>query len=173
LDPPLKRVRRPLARPPGQGRGDRGDPGGARPQTAPAHAAGGLLRASFASLCAAALGPQDYLAIAARFHTVFLEAVPVLTPDRRNEARRFVDLIDALYEADARLVMLAPPNRTICTQGRRSLRIRTHGLAPARDALGGVAGEDAGIGRGHVPRSRRLRLLTIEQRPLYPPAYWL
>ena len=71
------------------------------------HAAGGLLRASFASLCATALGPQDYLAIAARFHTVFLEAVPLLTPDRRNEARRFVTLIDALYEADARLVVQA------------------------------------------------------------------
>ena len=71
------------------------------------HAMGGQLRASFASLCATALGPQDYLAIAARFHTVFLEDVPVLTPDRRNEARRFVTLIDALYEADAKLVMLA------------------------------------------------------------------
>jgi len=72
-----------------------------------AHAVGGLLRASFAELCVAELGPQDYLAIAARFHTVFLEAIPVLTPDRRNEARRFVTLIDALYEADARLVVLA------------------------------------------------------------------
>ncbi len=70
-------------------------------------ASGGLLRASFAELCEAALGPQDYLALAARFHTVFLEGVPVLTPDRRNEARRFVTLIDALYEAGARLVVLA------------------------------------------------------------------
>jgi cell division protein ZapE len=68
---------------------------------------GGLLRASFADLCAAALGPQDYLAIASRFHTVFLEAVPVLTPAQRNEARRFVTLIDSLYEAGARLVVLA------------------------------------------------------------------
>jgi cell division protein ZapE len=71
------------------------------------HAAGGLLRASFASLCATALGAQDYLAIAAHFHTVFLEAIPILGPDRRNEARRLVDLIDALYEAHARLVVLA------------------------------------------------------------------
>ena len=70
-------------------------------------AAGGLLRASFASLCATALGPQDYLAVADRFHTVFLEGVPVLGPERRNEARRFVGLIDALYEAGARLVILA------------------------------------------------------------------
>ncbi len=70
-------------------------------------AAGGLVRASFASLCATALGPQDYLAVAGRFHTVFLEGVPMLGAERRNEARRFVDLIDALYEAGARLVVLA------------------------------------------------------------------
>ena len=71
------------------------------------HAAGGHLRATFVSLCGQALGPQDYLAIAGRFHTVFLEDVPLLTPDRRNEAARFVTLIDALYEVRARLIMLA------------------------------------------------------------------
>jgi len=71
------------------------------------HAAGGLLRASFASLCATALGPQDYLAIAERFHTVFLEDVPLLEPARRDAARRLVNLIDVLYEADAKLVVLA------------------------------------------------------------------
>jgi cell division protein ZapE len=69
--------------------------------------AGGFLRASFASLCGQALGPQDYLAIARRFHTVFLEDVPTLSPDKRNEAARFVTLIDALYEARTKLVMLA------------------------------------------------------------------
>ena len=71
------------------------------------HAAGGMARAAFASLCATALGPQDYLAIAQRFHTLFLEGIPILGPERRNEARRLVDLIDALYEAGARLVVLA------------------------------------------------------------------
>ena len=71
------------------------------------HAAGGLLRASFASLCGVALGPNDYLALAERFHTVFLDHVPQLTPNRREEARRFVTLIDALYEARARLIVLA------------------------------------------------------------------
>jgi cell division protein ZapE len=70
-------------------------------------AVGGFLRSSFASLCSQNLGPQDYLAIAERFHTVFLEHVPVLTVQRRDEARRFVNLIDALYEADAKLVVLA------------------------------------------------------------------
>ena len=70
-------------------------------EAAPGHASACLAELQ------AALGPQDYLAIAARFHTVFLEGIPMLTPDRRNEARRFVTLIDTLYEAGARLVVLA------------------------------------------------------------------
>lgn len=68
---------------------------------------GGLARATFDQLCGAALGPQDYLAIAARFHTLFLEDVPVMGPDNQQAARRFVTLIDALYEAGTRLVVLA------------------------------------------------------------------
>jgi cell division protein ZapE len=71
------------------------------------HAIGGLVRASFASLCSVALGPNDYVAIAEHFHTVFLADVPKLTPARREEARRFVILIDALYEARTRLIVLA------------------------------------------------------------------
>ncbi|WP_428151335.1 cell division protein ZapE [Brevundimonas sp.] len=69
--------------------------------------AGGLARATFAELCEAPLGPQDYLAIAGRFHTLFLDGVPLITPDNRHSARRFVTLIDALYEAKTRLVALA------------------------------------------------------------------
>ncbi|ADK99758.1 cell division protein ZapE [Brevundimonas subvibrioides] len=69
--------------------------------------AGGLARATFDQLCDTPLGPQDYLAVARRFHTVFIEDIPVLTPDRRQAARRFVTLIDALYEARTRIVVLA------------------------------------------------------------------
>ncbi len=54
-----------------------------------------------------ALGPYDYVVIAQHFHTVFLADVPKLTPARREEARRFVILIDALYESHARLIVLA------------------------------------------------------------------
>jgi cell division protein ZapE len=67
----------------------------------------GLLRAHFVSLCVHALGPSDYLAIARRFHTVFVEQLPKLTPDKRDQARRLATLVDALYEARARLVVLA------------------------------------------------------------------
>jgi len=76
------------------------------------HAKGGLLRASFASLCKVALGPNDYLALAARFHTVFLEDLPVLTAADRESARRLVILIDALYEARTRLIVLAEAEPT-------------------------------------------------------------
>jgi cell division protein ZapE len=69
--------------------------------------AGGLARATFDQLCEVPLGPQDYLAIAERFHTLFIEDIPLLTPDRRQAARRFVTLIDALYEARTRLVAIA------------------------------------------------------------------
>jgi cell division protein ZapE len=72
-----------------------------------ARASGGMLRASFAELCGRALGPEDFLAIAARFQTLFLEDAPRLSPERPNEARRLALLIDTLYEARARLVVLA------------------------------------------------------------------
>jgi len=67
----------------------------------------GVARFGFKELCARALGAADYLAIAARFHTVLLDRVPQLSPDKRNEAKRFVTLIDALYEAKTKLVMSA------------------------------------------------------------------
>jgi len=53
---------------------------------------------SFKRLCAQARGAADYLAIARRFHTVIMVGIPVLGPHSRNEAARFVTLIDALYE---------------------------------------------------------------------------
>ena len=68
---------------------------------------GGMARAPFAALCQRALGANDYLALAERFHTLFLEDVPVLRPDDHAAARRLVTLIDALYEARTRLVVLA------------------------------------------------------------------
>jgi cell division protein ZapE len=73
----------------------------------PRASSGGLLRAHFQNLCGEALGPSDYLAIAARFHTVFIERVPRMRPVDRSAARRFATLIDTLYEARARLVALA------------------------------------------------------------------
>jgi len=69
--------------------------------------AAGVARFTFAELCAQPLWAEDYRAIAATFHTVLLENIPVLEPTKRNEAARFVTLIDTLYEAKVKLVASA------------------------------------------------------------------
>jgi cell division protein ZapE len=69
--------------------------------------AAGVARFSFEELCARPLGAQDYLAVAAAFHTVLIDDIPRLRPENRNEAARFVALIDALYEARVKLVATA------------------------------------------------------------------
>jgi len=65
----------------------------------------------FADLCAKPLAAPDYLAVAERFAAVVIEAIPRLTPQQRNEARRFNILIDTLYEARTLLLASAeaPP----------------------------------------------------------------
>ncbi len=62
---------------------------------------------SFRRLCGEPRGAADYLAIAQRFHTVILVGIPVLTRDKRNEAARFVTLIDAFYEHRVKLLAAA------------------------------------------------------------------
>lgn len=62
---------------------------------------------SFKRLCADARGAADYLAVARRFHTVIVVGIPVLGPHNRNEAARFVTLIDALYEYRVKLLAAA------------------------------------------------------------------
>ena len=62
---------------------------------------------SFKRLCGEARGAVDYLAIARRYHTVIIVGIPVMGPDMRNEAARFVTLIDALYEHKVKLLAAA------------------------------------------------------------------
>jgi len=67
----------------------------------------GVGRVSFWELCSKPLGPADYLAIAAAVRVLVLEDIPLLSRENYNEARRFVILIDALYEARVRLIASA------------------------------------------------------------------
>lgn len=71
------------------------------------HAANGVARVSFNDLCEAALGANDYLSLADHFHTILLEDVPVMNEDMHNQARRFITLIDILYDRDINLVVSA------------------------------------------------------------------
>jgi cell division protein ZapE len=77
-----------------------------RPLAVP-QAAKGVARFRFADLCERALGAADYIAIATHFHTVIIADIPAMTPDQRNEARRFMTLIDALYEHKTNLICAA------------------------------------------------------------------
>ncbi len=70
-------------------------------------AAKGVAWFPFEDLCGRPLGAADYLALATHFHTVVIDGVPHLTEARRNEAKRFITLIDALYEHKAYAVIAA------------------------------------------------------------------
>ncbi|WP_336070197.1 cell division protein ZapE [Nitratireductor rhodophyticola] len=70
-------------------------------------ASGSAARFSFSDLCEKPLGARDYLAIAGAFDTIFIDHVPTMDLRRRNEAKRFILLIDTLYDAEARLFLSA------------------------------------------------------------------
>jgi cell division protein ZapE len=70
-------------------------------------AAHGVARFAFEELCARPLGAADYLAIARQFHTVIIDGIPALSPAKRNEARRFVNLIDTLYDQRVGVIVSA------------------------------------------------------------------
>ena len=70
-------------------------------------AAMGVARFSFAELCGEPLAASDYLKVAHEFHTIILEHIPVMDFDRRNEAKRFIILIDTLYDHAVKLLASA------------------------------------------------------------------
>lgn len=72
---------------------------------------GGIAMASFQELCCKPLGASDYMEIAKEFDTLLVSGIPVMGPEMRNEARRFVMLIDELYERGVALIAAAaaPP----------------------------------------------------------------
>jgi cell division protein ZapE len=73
-------------------------------------AAEGVARCDFELLCGTPLGAGDYLALATRYHTLILDGIPRLSPDNYDKARRFIVLIDTLY--DQRVTLLASADAT-------------------------------------------------------------
>lgn len=65
----------------------------------------GIARFSFEDLCQHALGAADYLVIGQYFHTVFVEHIPPLTLNELNWVRRFITFVDAMYEAQVKLIL--------------------------------------------------------------------
>jgi cell division protein ZapE len=83
-------------------------------------AAMGVARFSFENLCAQPLAASDYLKVAHEFHTLIVECIPVMDFGRRNEAKRFIILIDTLYDHSVKLLASAeaqPDELYIATDG--------------------------------------------------------
>jgi cell division protein ZapE len=76
------------------------------PVDVPAQAMG-VARLSYADACRRPLGAADYLALARAYHTILLEGVPVIPPDRRDEAKRLIMLVDVFYERRVKLIVSA------------------------------------------------------------------
>ncbi len=74
--------------------------------------AGAVARFRFADLCEQPLGATDYLELAREFHTLIVEDIPVMNDDKRNEAKRFINFIDALYDQHVKLVVSAAAEPT-------------------------------------------------------------
>ncbi len=86
-------------------------------------ASGQAARFPFADLCEKPLGARDYLAIASRYTTLFVDNVPVLADGRRNEAKRLILLIDTLYDRHVRLVVSAAAPPAELYAGRRGVEV--------------------------------------------------
>jgi cell division protein ZapE len=83
-------------------------------------AARGIARFTFAQLCEQPLGPNDYLRLAREFHTLIIDNIPVMDYPQRNAAKRFIILIDTLYDHALKLIASAaaePPNLYLATDG--------------------------------------------------------
>jgi cell division protein ZapE len=75
----------------------------------------------FHDVCEQPLGPSDFVTIAQEFHTVIIDGIPVMGFEKRNEARRFIWLIDALYDMHVKVIASAeaePPGLYTASDGR-------------------------------------------------------
>ncbi|MCC2096028.1 MAG: AFG1 family ATPase, partial [Hyphomicrobiales bacterium] len=86
-------------------------------------AIGHVARFSFSDLCEQPLAAADYLAIAENYHTIFIDRIPVMEYHHRNEAKRFINLIDTLYDENVKVIASAdaePHELYLATTGKEA-----------------------------------------------------
>ena len=119
----------------------------------------GVARFDFDALCRQPLGAADYLELAREFHTIFVDRIPVLDEGERNAAKRFIILIDALYDSNVKLVASAAAEPDALYRGQsgaeafefartasRLMEMRSRDyLAAPHIARGGAVGDLGGL----------------------------
>jgi cell division protein ZapE len=121
------------------------------------HAVDGVARFGFDDLCRRPLGAPDFLALAQHFHTIFIDHIPVLPEAERNAAKRFITLIDTLYDRRVKLVASAAAEPDALYQGRTGAEAFEFARAASRliemrslDYLAAPHGGDAGASSGDL-----------------------
>ena len=115
--------------------------------------ANGVARFSFADICEQPLAASDYLRLARDYHTLIIDRIPVLDYAERNAAKRFIALIDTLYDNAVKLMASAeadPVSLYRATEGFEANEFKRTSLAADRDELGilsGAAARPQGFGR--------------------------
>ncbi|XP_045119244.1 putative ATPase N2B isoform X2 [Portunus trituberculatus] len=116
---------------------------------------GGVLDASFPELCDRPLGAIDYIHICLTFHTIIIRDIPVLTQKTKGQARRFITLIDTLYDHKSRLVCTSDAPHHQIFQGQQE--VTQH---PDKDDLNLM--DDLGL-RGSQKETQTMSIFTGEE----------
>ncbi len=118
----------------------------------------GWARFGFDDLCERPLAAADYLQIARRYHTVMIERIPILGPERRNAAKRLINLVDALYDCRVKILASADALPDLLWGGSdgtetfefartisrlTEMRSEEYAAGPHLTGEGGVVGDDA------------------------------
>ncbi|KAH9858488.1 AFG1-like ATPase-domain-containing protein [Lenzites betulinus] len=108
--------------------------------------ADGVCMFKFSELCDESLGPADYITLASRYRTFVVTSIPVLTLSVKDQARRFISLIDALYEARCRIVCLAEaqPEQLFFPDAQPESRTNTEGNRRLSDDVDVMMAEAVG-----------------------------
>ena len=119
-----------------------------------------VARFPFADLCEAPLGATDFIALARRFDVVLIDDIPTIEADKRNTAKRFINLVDALYDNHVKLIASAAtwPEKLYEGQGNREafefartasrlveMRSTDYLASARRSAVAGGSGDSTGL----------------------------
>ena len=105
--------------------------------------ADGVARFSFADICEKPLAASDYLRLAHDYHTIMIDHIPVMDYAERNAAKRFIALIDTLYDNAVKLMASADGRSDVAVsrdRGQRGQRVQADLVAADRDEFGILSG---------------------------------